>query len=188
MAAWKRAIHSVSYSGSWGQERLDLEPFLARAKALGFDGGMLMAKRPPRPPPDLDADGRRRLRGLLEEAGLPLACLAGYNDLALGAGRGDLPAHEVWVTYLGELCRLARDLGGALVRVFTAFEAPAASGESVRHDALWRTVVAGLKESARRANDLGVTLAVQNHHDLAVHHGSLADLLSEVNEPACRAA
>ena len=182
MARWRRAIHSVSYSGSWGQEALGLEEFLARARELGFDGVMLMARRPHASPVDLDAAGRRRVRGLLEAGGLELACLAGYNDFALGHGRADLAAAEVWVAYIVELCRLARDLGGSLVRVFTAVETPGA------HAALWRAVVAGLKECARRAADLGVTLAVQNHHDLAVHHRSLADLLAEVDEPACRAA
>jgi sugar phosphate isomerase/epimerase len=46
--------------------------------------------------------------------------------------------------------------------------------------------VACLREAARRAADFGVTLGVQNHHDLAVHPDSLADLLAEVSEPNCR--
>ena len=39
-------LHSVSYSGSWGQAGLTLEQFLDKAADLGFDGVMLMAKRP----------------------------------------------------------------------------------------------------------------------------------------------
>jgi hypothetical protein len=40
-------LHSVSYAGFWpGQARLNLDSFLSRAKSLGFDGVMLMAKRP----------------------------------------------------------------------------------------------------------------------------------------------
>jgi len=70
-----------------------------------------------------------------------------------------------------------------MVRVFTGFERPDAP-----YDTLWKRVVAGLKETARRAADLGVTLAVQNHHDLAAHHRSMIDLLQEVDEPNCRAA
>ncbi len=44
---WQTALHSVSYAGVWaGQARLSVDQFLARAKLLGFDGVMLMAKRP----------------------------------------------------------------------------------------------------------------------------------------------
>src|SRR5262245_36202056 len=39
-------LHSVSYSGSWGQHFLALEDFIAKAADLGYDGVMLMAKRP----------------------------------------------------------------------------------------------------------------------------------------------
>ena len=39
-------LHSVSYSGSWGQPALTVEQFLDKAADLGYDGVMLMAKRP----------------------------------------------------------------------------------------------------------------------------------------------
>jgi len=43
----KTCLHSVSYAGFWrGQARLGVEEFLEKAKELGFDGVMLMAKRP----------------------------------------------------------------------------------------------------------------------------------------------
>lgn len=180
---WKLALHSVSYSGFWGQERLSVEAFLRRARTLGFDGVMLMAKRPHLSPLDLDADARARLRGQREDLGLELACLAGYNDFTLGMERPDVPMGEIQVGYLAELARLTRDLGGSLLRVFTAFERADAP-----YDRLWQTTVAGLRETARRAADLGVTLAVQNHHDVAAHHLSMRDLLAEVDEPNCRAA
>jgi hypothetical protein len=44
--AWKTALHSVSYARLWGQAFLPLDDFLARARDLGFDAIMLMAKRP----------------------------------------------------------------------------------------------------------------------------------------------
>ena len=42
----KTALFSVSYAGLWGQHRLELAAFIERAKALGYEGVMLMAKRP----------------------------------------------------------------------------------------------------------------------------------------------
>ena len=39
-------LFSVSYAGLWGQHKLDLEAFIAKAAQLGFDSVMLMGKRP----------------------------------------------------------------------------------------------------------------------------------------------
>src|SRR5262249_37528731 len=147
----KYALHSVSYSGSWGQAALSLDAFLVRARELGFDGVMLMAKRPHLSPLDLDGEGRRRLKDLIESAGRELACLAGYTDRTRGVERADVPVREMQVGYLLELCRLTRDLGGSLLRVFPGYERP-----DPPYDRLWRAVVAHLKETARRAADLGV--------------------------------
>src|SRR5690348_9738788 len=100
---WRHALHSVSYSGSWGQASLPLEEFLKRARALGYDGVMLMAKRPHSSSLDLDTRERELLRARLAELGLELACLAGYNDLSLGMERPDVPTAEMHVGYLVEL-------------------------------------------------------------------------------------
>jgi sugar phosphate isomerase/epimerase len=179
----KAALHSVSYAGVWpGQARLTLEAFLERARTLGFEAVMLMAKRPHLSVLDYDADGRRRLRQQLQRLGLRVACLAGYTDLSLGAERPDVPAREMQFLYVRELSRLAQDLGCNLVRVFTAFDHPAATP-----DQQWGWCVAGLRECARLAAAFGVTVGVQNHHDTAVHHDSLFDLLEEVGEPNCQA-
>src|SRR5262245_35867344 len=96
-ARWKLALHSVSYSGGWGQDRLTLEAVIARARQLGFEGVMLMAKRPHAAPLDLDGDSRARIRGLLRDRGLELACLAGYNDFTLGIEQTAAPALEMHV-------------------------------------------------------------------------------------------
>jgi sugar phosphate isomerase/epimerase len=180
----KLALHSVSYAGVWlGQTRLTLEQFIPKAKALGYEGVMLVAKRPHASVLDLDAAARRRIRTLLEDNGLALAAIAGYNDFCGGSDTPDVPYREMQVLYLAELARLARDLGGSVVRVFTGFERA-----SVSFDQQWDWCVQGLRESARRAADFGVTLAVQNHHDIAAHYESMFDLLAEIDEPNCKAA
>jgi sugar phosphate isomerase/epimerase len=177
------ALHSVSYAGVWpGQACLPLRDFIPRAARLGFDAIMLMAKRPHLSLLDMTAAARREVKGLLDDHGLRVAALAGYNDFAVGADVPDVPLREMQVYYIGEWARLAADLGCPLVRVFTCFER-----EAVPYQAAWGHAVACLREAARRAADFGVVLGVQNHHDLAVHHDSLADLLDEVGEPSCRA-
>jgi sugar phosphate isomerase/epimerase len=178
----KTALHSVSYAGVWpGQTALPVERVIEKAAEFGYDGVMLMAKRPHASPLDLDEAGRRRLREAIEARGLTHACLAAYTDF--GVESPGIPFREMQVLYVIELARLARDLGTCMVRIFTAFERPGAGYRDA-----WAGCVGALKEAARRAADLGVTLAVQNHHDLAVHHDAMFDLLSDVDEPNCRAA
>lgn len=181
--AFRTALHSVSYAGVWpGQARLTLEQFLDKAKALGFDAVMLMAKRPHLSVLDCDADARRAVRSQVERLGLRVACLAGYTDFGMAADRPDIPAREMQLLYVRELARLARDLDCPLVRVFTSFDHPAAT-----YDQQWNGCVAALRECARLAAPFGVTVGVQNHHDCAVHYESLFDLLEEIAEPNCKA-
>jgi sugar phosphate isomerase/epimerase len=179
----KTALHSVSYAGVWpGQARLTLDDFLVRARDLKFEAVMLMAKRPHLSPLDHDEAARLRLRQRLKDLGLRVACLAGYTDFCMGVDRPDIPSREMQILYVGELCRLARDLDCGLIRIFTGFDHAGAS-----YDLQWNGCVAALKECARRAAPLGVTVGVQNHHDLACHWRSLLDLLADVNEPNCKA-
>lgn len=179
----KTALHSVSYAGVWpGQARMSLDDFLVKARHLGFDAVMLMAKRPHLSLLDYDGSARHRLRERLAELELPVACLAGYTDFCMGADRPDIPTREMQMLYVRELCRLAHDLDCGLVRIFTGFEQDGVSLEQQ-----WAWCVDSLRECARSAAPLGVTIGVQNHHDVAVHWQSLLDLLRDINEPNCKA-
>lgn len=180
---WKTALHSVSYAGVWpGQTRLPLEAFLEKAKSLGYDGVMLMAKRPHLSVLDFDAPARRRLRDKVASLGLAVPCLAGYTDFCLGSERPDIPTREMQILYVTELARLARDIDCPLIRVFTGYSYP-----GVSLDQAWGWCVESLRECSRRAAQFGVTIGLQNHHDTAVHFESFRDLLDDVGEPNCKA-
>jgi sugar phosphate isomerase/epimerase len=180
---FKLALHSVSYAGVWpGQARLSVGDFLKRAKSLGFEAVMLMAKRPHLSVLDYDTVSRRKLRDEIERLGLQVACLAGYTDFCMGSDRPDIPSREQQILYVRELSRLASDLESKLVRVFTGFDYASAS-----YDQHWGWCVSSLKECARHAAEFGVTIGVQNHHDTACHYESLFDLLEEIGEPNCKA-
>ena len=177
------ALHSVSYAGVWsGQARLPLETVLDKAVEFGYQGVMLVAKRPHASVVDLDAGARRELRAAIRDRGLALAAMAGYTDFCAGHDRPDVPLREMQILYVTELARLAHDLGGDLVRIFTGFVRP-----GVSYDVQWGWCVDAIRECARRAADYGVTVGVQNHHDLAVQYLSMRDLLREVNHPNARA-
>jgi len=177
-------LHSVSYAGFWrGQSRLTVDEFLVKAQTLGFDGVMLMAKRPHVSILDYDAEARQALRRRIEALGLELVCLAGYTDFTAGIDRADIPNTEIQVSYVGELAQLARDLGADMVRIFTGYERP-----DIPYDKQYAVVVEGLRMAGEQAAKYGITLAVQNHHDIASNHDTMFWLLEEVNHPNVKAA
>lgn len=176
-------LHSVSYSGTWGHQTLPLEDFIEKAADLGYDGVMLMAKRPHLSVLDWDGEGRARLRERLAARRLRTICVAGYTNFTADMEHSEVPTHEMQIQHVADLARMARDLGGNLVRVFTGYENPAST-----YLAQWSLLVRSLRECAQRAADFGVTIAVQNHHDIASGWESQLDLIEEVGHPNCRAA
>ncbi len=175
----KPCLHSVSYAGFWrGQALLSVDEFLVKAHELGFESVMLVAKRPHVSPLDYDDAARKRLKARLAELNLKLVALAGYTDFTAGIDKPGIPHVEIQALYLAEVARLARDLGTNMVRVFTGYERP-----GIPYDRQYATVVEGLKLAGKKAQEYGVTLVVQNHHDIALHHDAMYWLLKEVNLP-----
>lgn len=180
----KRILHTVSYAGVWrGQARLSLDDVLGKAVDLGYDGVEIVGKRPHASILDYGAAQRTRLRAQLDRLGLGCACIAGYTDFTAGLDRPDIPLVEMQIAYVAELARLARDLGADIVRIFTGYRR-----SEISPAAQWDRCVAALRECADRAAEADVTIAVQNHHDIAVTAADLDDLLAEVDRPNCAAA
>ena len=176
-------LHSVSYAGVWpGQARLTLEEFAGKAAELGFGGVELMAKRPHLSVLDYGPEACARLRESFENKGLRCAVIAGYTNFSADLEHGDVPHREMQIQHVTELARMARDLGARVVRIFTSYEHPA-----VPYAALWQMTVDAIRECARRAAEYGVTIGVQNHHDLGAHYESQFDLVCAVAEPNCKA-
>lgn len=175
----KPCLHSIGYAGVWrGQERLTVDEFLEKAAELGYTSVMLMAKRPHLSPLDYDKKERARLKQKMADLGLTLAGLAGYSDFTAGIDKPGIPHTEIQAAYLGQVAEMARDLGTDMVRIFTGYERP-----GIPYDKQYATVVEGIQLAAKEARKHGVTLVVQNHHDIALHHDAMYWLLQEVNMP-----
>ena len=175
----KTCLHSVSYLGIWrGQTPLSVDEFLLKAKELGYEGVMLVAKRPHVSPHDYDKAARSRLKAKIDSLGLTLVGLAGYTDFTAGIDKPGIPNAEIQASWVGEIAELAKDLGTDMVRIFTGYERP-----DVPYDKQYAEVVSGLKMAGKLAAQHGITLVVQNHHDIALHHDAMYWLLKEVNLP-----
>ena len=177
----KLGLFSVSYAGLWGQHTLDLPAFIAKASSLGYDTVMLMGKRPHLSPLDATAEQVAVIKSALNQHRVECAVVAGYTDLA-GTTAAEVPYLEMQIAYAEALSRIAAELDAQVVRIFTAYEVPGQSPQ-----ATWQRVVAGLREICDRAAARGVTIAVQNHHDLGVHTDVLLELLHDVDRPNCKA-
>jgi sugar phosphate isomerase/epimerase len=175
----KTCLHSIGYSGLWrGQAQLTVDEFLVKAKELGFDGVMLMAKRPHLSLVDYDKEARAKLKKRIADLGLTLVGLAGYSDFTAGIDKPGIPHTEIQAAYIGQLAELANDLGTRMIRIFTGYERP-----GVPYDKQYALVVEGISLAAKEARKYGVTLVVQNHHDIALHHDAMYWLLKEINQP-----
>ena len=84
---------------------------------------------------------------------------------------------------LNSCCRRPDKTCTGNFNLFTSYEHP-----SLPYALAWDLTVSAVKESARRAADVGAVIAVQNHHDLASHSDAFLQFLRDVDEPACRAA
>lgn len=160
---------------------LPMKDFITKASKLGYDGVELMAKRPHASLLDFGEKERRETRESLDTNGLECACIAGYTDFTLGSKNSMIPQWELQVLYVSKLAELARDLDCKIVRVFTGNEV-----EGVPFADQWDLCVSGLKECARQAAKHGVTIGVQNHHDIAVDALSLLHMIQEIDKPNCK--
>jgi sugar phosphate isomerase/epimerase len=175
----KTCLHSIGYSGLWrGQAKLSVDDFLVKASELGYDGVMLMAKAPHLSILDYDEEARAQLKDRLAELDLTLVGLAGYSDFTAGIDKPGIPHTEIQAAYIGQLAELASDLGTNMIRIFTGYERP-----GIPYDKQYAMVVEGITLAAREAQKYGVTLVIQNHHDIAIHHDAMHWLLKEIDMP-----
>jgi sugar phosphate isomerase/epimerase len=168
-------LFSVSYAGAWGQHRLSLADFLTKAAALGYSAVELGAKRPHLSPLDFDDEALARIRAAARGAGVEIATIAGYTDFTAGRHAAEVPFVEMQLAYVERLARMAQALGAKLVRVFSGY-----SPEAADYQADWDKCVKALAEAAALAASHGVTLGLQNHHDVGLSVAGFEMLLDDV--------
>jgi sugar phosphate isomerase/epimerase len=176
----QQAIFSVSYAGLWGQDRLELLPFIDKAAELGFTAVMLMGKRPHFSVLDVNDRLLDQIVQRLKQHQLSCPVLGAYTDFAGGAAM-EVPWREAQIHYVKSLAELGSKIGVKIIRLFSAYEAPHAPA-----GVLWGQTVAAIRECCDRVAEWGMQIAIQNHHDLGVSPAAMLELLAEVDRPNCR--
>jgi sugar phosphate isomerase/epimerase len=143
---------------------------------------MIAGKRPHLSPLDATPEMLEGVQTALNQAEIRCDVVAGYTNLASGSA-AEVPLAEMQIAYVESLARIANALGATIVRIFTAYE----TGDR-DPPTLWRRAVGIIREMCDRARDHRVTIAIQNHHDLALDTDSLLDLLAEIDRPNCKLA
>ncbi len=176
------SLFSISYAGLWGQDSLSLCDFIRRAGTLGFPSVMIAGKRPHLSPLDATPEAIAAVQTALKEAGVRCDILGAYTNLVPSAGAGcEVPHIEFQIAYVESLAKIAAQLGAKIVRIFTAYESPALDLQTQ-----WQRAVKAIREMCDRAAAHGVTIAIQNHHDLALHTDALLELLADIDRPNCK--
>jgi len=193
---FKIGIYSITYMGVWYRgPAMTLEDFMRFAKKEGWEGVELDTKRPHAAPMDLSPDRRAALRDLAGELGLPISAVSPNCDLS-----SPIPEQrEAMLCHVRECIKLAKDLGAPICKIFAAWRGVAIKDgignyEIAKVDpypgfasARWGLVADGLRELAKVAGDLGITLALQNHEPVIRNYKDVLAFIREVGHPALKA-
>lgn len=187
----KLAIYSVSYAGVWYAGRpLTVEEIIGRAVELGVEGVEIDGKRPHGFPFEWDAARRKSIRALAEKKGIELVAVAANNDFT-----SPIPdEREAQMLAVGELIKLAADLGSPIVRIFVAWPGMTyVDGQGAydlardtrfklptSHLQKWKWARACIEDVAKVAEKHRVTLALQNHKPVIRHYQDLLEMTQEV--------
>lgn len=175
-------LFSISYAGFWGQDTLGLTDFIAHAGKLGYPAVMIAGKRPHLSPLDATQEFVRPVQDALAAANVRCDVIGAYTNLAQPAVLGsEVPHLELQIAYVESLARIASQIGAKIVRVFTAYEV-----EGQDPQMQWKRCVMAIREMCDRVAVHGVSLAIQNHHDIALHTTALLEMLSDIDRPNCK--
>jgi sugar phosphate isomerase/epimerase len=194
----KIGLYSITYRGVWYRGgAVDISSLVRLAKEQGWEGLELDAERPHAAPMDLSAEGRKRLRDMAGEMGLPICAVSPNCDLS-----SPVPVQrEAMICYTRECIKLARDLGAPICKIFAAWRGITLYDGLATYDdtygynpyGYWKGdrrgfVLEALRELCKVAEDNGIVLAMQNHGpDIVNRYEDVLSLIAEVGSPAFKA-
>lgn len=175
-------LFTVSYAGFWGQDRLSLEEVLKKVSDLGYPAVEIMGKRPHLSIVDHDLDAVRALKNTADNLGVEIATIAAYTNFTGGMESREVPFVEMQLGYLKRLAEFGEILEAKQIRVFTGYFT-----DEIPYNAQWNLCVDAVREASEIAQNYGIRIGVQNHHDIGVSVESYEDFLDDVGHANCYA-
>lgn len=173
----KFALLSVTYGGLfYAGKALTLEEQIYKAKSLGFEGLAIETKRPVASPVDLTKKDRARIKALAGDEGIALCAVESMSNFTSRY----MEERENNLAMMRAVLDLASDLGVNMVKVFAAWPGLVNDEEAIAFYAQyergnyykrlypadlrkWHRAVEGIREVADWADEMGITLVLQNH-------------------------
>lgn len=198
--AGKVGLYSITFLGVWYKgNALTLDDMMIKAKEFGYDGIEIDGKRPHGNPLDMPTDRCKELKTKADDLGLDIYAVSANNDFS-----SPVPEYrECQIVYLRELMRMTSDLGVQPLRVFLGWPGVTLHPSGGRYDIardnwqhahdqfepeqIWDWCREGLIESAKYAEDYGVTLALQNHKPVINDWRDMMRMINEVDSSALKA-
>jgi sugar phosphate isomerase/epimerase len=173
----KFALLTVTYSGLfYSGKALSVEQQIHKAKALGFEGLAIETKRPVASPLDLNKATRVRIKEIAADQGIELCAVESMSNFCSRHSE----ERENNLAMMKQVLELARDLDVNLVKIFAAWPGMIDDEEAIAMYSVyekgnyfkplnvldlkvWNRAINGIREVAAWAEDLGITLLLQNH-------------------------
>ena len=173
----KFALLSVTYAGLfYNGKPMSLEQQVHKAKSLGFEALAIETKRPIASPIDISKKERERVKAVAADEGITLCALESMSNFC---GR-HMEDRENNLAMMKLTLEMAKDLGIKQVKVFAAWPGIINDEEAIASYApydrgnyfkpvnasdlrVWNRAIEGIREVADWANDMGITLLLQNH-------------------------
>ncbi|MCX7018228.1 MAG: sugar phosphate isomerase/epimerase family protein [bacterium] len=149
MEKLKYAVHAYAWTGSWSNKTLNL---IDRAKKLGFDYIEI-------PLMEIDLVDAVKIKRHAEDAGIALltSTACSMEDDITGESA---TARKKGVIYLKKCVKATAEMG-ATVFTGVVYSAIGRKIGSMPDEKYWERSAAGLKEAAKYARDLGVTIGLE---------------------------
>lgn len=179
----KPMLFSVSYAGYWGQHRLGVVEFIEKAAALGYSSVEIGGKRPHLSVLDYPDDASlEAIAAAAKRSKIEIGTIAAYTNFTAGKESFEVPLVEMQVLYIQQLARIAKALGAKIVRIFSGYFT-----EPQRWQADWERSVEAVRACGEAAAPYGVTIGLQNHHDIGVSVEAYEEFLGDVAHPNVKA-
>ena len=173
----KFALLTVTYSGLfYSGKPLSLEQQIYKAKELGFEGLAIETKRPVASPLDLKKNTRARIKEVAADQGIDLCAVESMSNFCSRHSE----ERENNLAMMLQVLELAHDLDVNMVKIFAAWPGMIDDEEAIAMYSpyekgnyfkplnpldlkVWNRAISGIQEVASWAEDMGITLVLQNH-------------------------